>query len=49
MSGLIRKDPEYAIKQGLSLDWGYYLEHTIKNPLSRILEYAPISSCYADI
>jgi len=32
------EDPEYAISQGLSLDWSYYLEHTVKNPLSRILE-----------
>jgi DNA polymerase delta subunit 1 len=37
------EDPEYAIKQGLSLDWSYYLDHTIKNPLSRILEYLPPS------
>jgi len=43
------QDPEYAIKQGLSLDWSYYLEHTIKNPLSRILEYVLIASLYADI
>jgi len=33
------EDPEYAITQGLSLDWSYYLEHTIKNPLIRVLEY----------
>ncbi|GAO49659.1 hypothetical protein SAICODRAFT_9289 [Saitoella complicata NRRL Y-17804] len=32
------EDPEWAMKEGLNVDYEYYLEHTVRNPLSRILE-----------
>ncbi|CCG81793.1 DNA polymerase [Taphrina deformans PYCC 5710] len=32
------EDPVYAINKGLLLDYQYYLEHTVHNPVQRILE-----------
>lgn len=32
------EDPVYAINKGLLLDYQYYLDHTVHNPVQRILE-----------
>ncbi|BFZ54754.1 hypothetical protein PYCC9005_001791 [Savitreella phatthalungensis] len=32
------EDPVYAIEKGLLLDYQYYVDHTVHNPLQRILE-----------